>query len=258
MKTTSHHSFDILLFKWSYITGFVSSTIFRSHKLLVFMTNSIWCTSLSFLPVCIQAIQSHKSAGNVINTDVMLCTVTRVTREDRREKGDVLVGHICKGVWFAASEGFIYMNSLRKLFTVPSGVSSTGCPRQMEGTARRSGSLISRSISVKLWEIDTKTTWAVTIRACLSIDVSRKKNHQPEQKWCSVSEIECGERQTSHAYIHVVTAWKINQNEIHQDFTAHRPHYCLSYLSGLAMFLTMHWLLILRLQWIDFQKLLYN
>lgn len=139
----------------------------------------------------------HKRVEDVIDADVMLCSVTwrtQVTHEER-EKCLVLAGHTYRGVWFFCGRGFIYMNSWRKLFTVPSGVSSTGSPTQKEGTTRSSGSLISDSTSMLLWGSITKRTQTLTtachanrenvinipgVLIALCIEKRKEKNHQPD------------------------------------------------------------------------------
>lgn len=93
--------------------------------------------------------------------------VTWKTQETHEDERKVLSSGRPRLNWslILCGQGFIYMNSLKKLFTVPSGVSSRGCPRQKEGTRRRSGSLISTSTSRRLWGSDTTSTQTF-ITAC--------------------------------------------------------------------------------------------
>lgn len=128
------------------------------------MTNSIIHVSFLYIKVYVYRVIHSKPYLHTV-CDGNRCDVVQTVSHEKleshiksREKSKVLASHTWIGVGFFCRRGFIYRNSLRKLWTVPSGVSSRGWPRQKEGTARRSGSLISSSTSMRLTTND-EVSW---------------------------------------------------------------------------------------------------
>lgn len=165
----------------------------------------------------------HRAVGDVMETVVMQC---RVTREKER-KSKVLIGHVCTGVWFARLLKLHLYELVEETVYCPFGrllhrlsVTKGGHHEKIRildlvfniGVAvRKEQGAIQRAWPVReqpLWD----TLW---------------KNRSPEKEWCGFTEVERIHGQASHGYRHGVVSWTRQKQMLYPFYPCHRNDTCI-------------------------------